>query len=528
MRKYPVGIQTFERVIKEGFIYVDKTDLVWQLAHYATFVFMSRPRRFGKSLLTSTLESYFKGDRELFEGLKIMALEKEWTPYPVIHLDLSICKGKSSAQELQRALIFLLRRLDVYEDHAEEVTPGEKLDALIRRLYEKTGRQVAVIIDEYDAPLLDVLHNQETLDAMRKVMQEFYVPLKANEQYIKFCFITGITKFSQLSIFSTINNLANVSLEKEFSTICGFTEEELCTTLWPDVERMSAVLKITPEQMHDKLKQRYDGYHFAAEAPEVYNPFSLLNCFLHRRLNNYWFASGTPTFLIKQMQHFHTDITSLDSLDVPESAFDQPTENMKDALPLLYQSGYLTIKDYDPETEAYRLAIPNQEVRVGYIYGLLPTYTGLNSGDVQIGFAASREVLESTQAGRHRPCHAAHAVVSCRHTLCGGLQEEARRGQHQGGLLRIHVLPHLLHAQRLCPYAGEGGGRTRGHCHPHARRHLRDGAEGGRHGPPCPRPNQRPRLCHALPHRRPTGGESRHTFRCRQAHRGRVGSGREC
>ena len=379
MRKYPVGIQTFERVIKEGFIYVDKTDLVWQLAHYATFVFMSRPRRFGKSLLTSTLESYFKGDRELFEGLKIMALEKEWTPYPVIHLDLSICKGKSSAQELQRALIFLLRRLDVYEDHAEEVTPGEKLDALIRRLYEKTGRQVAVIIDEYDAPLLDVLHNQETLDAMRKVMQEFYVPLKANEQYIKFCFITGITKFSQLSIFSTINNLANVSLEKEFSTICGFTEEELCTTLWPDVERMSAVLKITPEQMHDKLKQRYDGYHFAAEAPEVYNPFSLLNCFLHRRLNNYWFASGTPTFLIKQMQHFHTDITSLDSLDVPESAFDQPTENMKDALPLLYQSGYLTIKDY---------AIPNQEVRVGYIYGLLPTYTGLNSGDVQIGFAA--------------------------------------------------------------------------------------------------------------------------------------------
>ena len=385
MRKYPVGIQTFERVIKEGFIYVDKTDLVWQLAHYATFVFMSRPRRFGKSLLTSTLESYFKGDRELFEGLKIMALEKEWTPYPVIHLDLSICKGKSSAQELQRALIFLLRRLDVYEDHAEEVTPGEKLDALIRRLYEKTGRQVAVIIDEYDAPLLDVLHNQETLDAMRKVMQEFYVPLKANEQYIKFCFITGITKFSQLSIFSTINNLANVSLEKEFSTICGFTEEELCTTLWPDVERMSAVLKITPEQMHDKLKQRYDGYHFAAEAPEVYNPFSLLNCFLHRRLNNYWFASGTPTFLIKQMQHFHTDITSLDSLDVPESAFDQPTENMKDALPLLYQSGYLTIKDYDPETEAYRLAM---EVRVGYIYGLLPTYTGLNSGDVQIGFAA--------------------------------------------------------------------------------------------------------------------------------------------
>jgi hypothetical protein len=387
MRKYPVGIQTFSEIIRRGYLYVDKTDLVWQLANYAKFAFMSRPRRFGKSLLTSTLESYFKGDRELFDGLKIMSLEKEWTPYPVIHLDLSICKGKSSAQELQRALIFLLRRLDVYEDHAEEVTPGEKLDALIRRLYEKTGRQVAVIIDEYDAPLLDVLHSQETLDDMRKVMQEFYVPLKANEAFIKFCFITGITKFSQLSIFSTINNLANVSLEKTFATICGFTEEELCTTLWPDVERLATAYKMTPEQMHEKLKQRYDGYHFAADAPEVYNPFSLLNCFLHGRLNNYWFASGTPTFLIKQMQHFQTDITSLDSLDVPESAFDQPTENMKDALPLLYQSGYLTIKDYDPEGETYFLSIPNQEVRIGYVNGLLPTYTGLNNADVQVGFA---------------------------------------------------------------------------------------------------------------------------------------------
>ena len=388
MRKYPVGIQTFERLIKDGFIYVDKTDLVWELAHYATYIFMSRPRRFGKSLLTSTLESYFKGDRELFEGLKIMPLENEWVQYPVIHLDLSIAKGKSSAQDLQRSLILIMKRLDIYEDNPEEVTPGEKLDGLIRQLFNKTGKQVAVIIDEYDAPLLDVLHNQSTLDAMRKVMQEFYVPLKANEAYIKFCFITGITKFSQLSIFSTINNLANVSLEEKFSTICGFTEKELCTTLWPDVELLADGYKITPEEMHDKLKQRYDGYHFAADAPEVYNPFSLLNCFLHRRLKNYWFASGTPTFLIKQMQHFHTDITSLDSLDVPESAFDQPTENMKDALPLLYQSGYLTIKDYDPDTEAYELSIPNQEVRVGYVYGLLPTYTGLNSGDVQIGFAA--------------------------------------------------------------------------------------------------------------------------------------------
>ena len=388
MRKYPVGIQTFERIIKEGFVYVDKTDLVWDLAHYATFVFMSRPRRFGKSLLTSTLDSYFKGDRELFEGLKIMSLEKEWTQYPVIHIDLSVTKGKSSAQELQRSLILMLKRLDVYEDDPNEITPGEKLEGLILRLYRKTGKQVAVIIDEYDAPLLDVLHDQATLDDIRKVMQEFYVPLKANEAYLKFCFITGITKFSQLSIFSTINNLKNVSLLPRFATICGFTEEEVQTVFKEDILVMAKDFKLTPEEMYAKIKFKYDGYHFAGGADAVFNPFSLLNALGDRLLKNYWFASGTPTFLIKQMQHFHTDITSLDSLDVPESAFDQPTENMKDALPLLYQSGYLTIKDYDPDTEAYMLSIPNQEVRVGYIYGLLPTYTGLNSGDVQIGFAA--------------------------------------------------------------------------------------------------------------------------------------------
>ena len=389
MRKYPVGIQTFERIIKEGFIYVDKTDLVWELAHYATYIFMSRPRRFGKSLLTSTLESYFKGNRELFEGLKIMPLEREWTRYPVLHLDLSVAKGQDNAQELRETLMWMMKPLtEVYGRENDETTPGKLLTGLIHRAMEKTGKQVVVIIDEYDAPLLDVLHSQATLDAMRKVMQEFYVPLKANEAYIKFCFITGITKFSQLSIFSTINNLANVSLEEKFSTICGFTENELCTTLWPDVELLANGYKITPEEMHDKLKQRYDGYHFAADAPEVYNPFSLLNCFLHRRLKNYWFASGTPTFLIKQMQHFHTDITSLDSLEVPASAFDQPTENMQDALPLLYQSGYLTIKDYDADIQSYHLSIPNQEVRVGYVNGLLPTYTGLNSADVQMGFAA--------------------------------------------------------------------------------------------------------------------------------------------
>ena len=386
-RKYPVGIQTFSEIIKGGYIYVDKTDLVWDLSHYAKFIFMSRPRRFGKSLLTSTLDSYWRGDKDLFKGLKIMDLEKEWESYPVIHLDLSIVKGRSDAKDLQRAICWMLSRLDCFERNEYEKTPGEILDGMIRRL-SSGGRQVVVIIDEYDAPLLDVLHEKENLDGMRKVMQEFYQPLKANEAIIKFCFITGITKFSQLSIFSTINNIKNITLTPDFSTICGFTEEEVQTVFEPDIERMAKIFKLSSVEMYAKIKLMYDGYHFSEDSPSVFNPFSLLNAFMDNRLKSYWFASGTPTFLIRQLQHFKTDITALDKLEVPASSFDQPTENMRTALPLLYQSGYLTIKDYDPATEAYTLSIPNQEVRIGYVKGLLPIYVGLDEGDVQMGFAA--------------------------------------------------------------------------------------------------------------------------------------------
>ena len=387
VRRYPVGIQTFSRIIREGYVYVDKTDLVWQLAHFTTFVFLSRPRRFGKSLLTSTLDAYWRGEKDLFQGLKMMDLETTWAQYPVIHLDLSIVKGKTDADDLQRGLLWLLTNMDGYEPEELQETPGEILNGMINRLYKRTGKQVVVIIDEYDAPLLDVLHKPEALDGMRAVMQEFYLPLKFNEPLIKFCFITGITKFSQLSIFSTLNNLTNVTLDPRFSAICGITEEEGASTLKQDVESLAGVYGITPDEMHRRLKTRYDGYHFSENSPEVYNPFSLLKAFLRRKVANYWFESGTPTFLIRQLQHFHTDITALDRLEVPASSFDQPTENMHDALPLLYQTGYLTIKDYDPEGELYTLSIPNQEVRIGYTEGLLPAFTGLNSGDVQAGFA---------------------------------------------------------------------------------------------------------------------------------------------
>ena len=388
MRRYPVGIQTFSRLRQDGYLYIDKTDLVWKMTKESPFVFLSRPRRFGKSLLTTTLDSYFKGQKELFEGLKIMDLETEWNHYPVIHVDLSLAKNQLTAKDLQDTLLFLLKPLvSEYGRDEDETHPGKLFQGMIKRAYEKTGKQVAVIIDEYDAPLLEVLHEEERLPEFRRVMQEFYQPLKSSEAMIKFCFITGITKFSQLSIFSTINNLTNISMQPEYSAICGITEDEFVTVMAPDIAMLAKRYECTPEEMHAKLKLQYDGYRFSKDSPDVYNPFSLLKCFLQKDIANFWFESGTPTFLIRQMKHFRTDITTLEAMDVSVGAFDRPTEAMEDALPLLYQSGYVTIKDYDNETLMYTLGIPNKEVRVGFIEGLLPTYVGLRANDVQVGFA---------------------------------------------------------------------------------------------------------------------------------------------
>lgn len=387
-RRYPIGIQTFSRVIREKCIYVDKTDLVWQLAHYATFVFMSRPRRFGKSLLTSTLESYFKGERELFEGLKIMSLEKDWEQYPVLHIDLSVVKGQQDAKELRSRLMLLLEKFtDKYGADPDEFSPGSKLDGLVRRAYRATGKQVVVIIDEYDGPLLDVIHDDALLNDARKVMQEFYQPLKANERYIKFCFLTGITRLSQLNIFSTLNNLTNVSLLPKFAAICGITQEELLTQLSEDIKLLADSYDYDVEVIADKLKTRYDGYHFSEKSPDIYNPYSLLSAFANKRIANYWFETGTPTFLIRLMQQFKFNLTKMDDIEATDYSINRPTEAMTTMIPLLYQTGYLTIKDYDRESEIYTLSIPNQEVRIGYTDGLLPAYTGLEGEDVQAGFA---------------------------------------------------------------------------------------------------------------------------------------------
>ena len=387
-RRYPVGIQTFSRLRKEGYVYIDKTDLIWRMTRVSPFIFLSRPRRFGKSLLTTTLCSFFRGERELFEGLKVMELEKEWKSHPVLHIDVSMAKGQETKEDLRMALMRQLKPLtSLYGIEPEETTPGAVFDGLIQRAYKLTGEQVVVVIDEYDAPLLDVLHEEELLPSFRRVMQEFYQCLKAREAMIRFCFITGITKFSQLSIFSTLNNLTNITLLPEFAAICGITGEEIDEQMQPDVARLAERYKCSPAEMREMLRDTYDGYHFSEESPDIYNPFSLMKAFNERRLANFWFESGTPSYLLRQMRHFHTDITKMDDIEVPSSAFDQPTENMMDALPLLYQSGYMTIKDYDFFGRMYTLGIPNQEVRVGFTEGLLPLVTGMRGSDVQAGFA---------------------------------------------------------------------------------------------------------------------------------------------
>ena len=373
-RIYPVGIQDFEKLRTNGCVYVDKTDLIYNLSR-KYYVFLSRPRRFGKSLLSSTLKYYFQGRKDLFEGLAIEKLEQEWAQYPVLHFDLSTAKNVDVPYIVSKLDGMLANYENIYGKNPVNVTPGDRFANLIMTAHKQTGKKTVVIIDEYDAPMLDVLHDDERIAEVRKIMQEFYAPLKACDADLRFVFITGITKFSQLSIFSVINNLNNVTMLPEYSDICGITEEELYTVFEEDIAMLAEEYECTPEEMRRKLKERYDGYHFSGRSADIYNPFSLLKAFDRKELNDYWFESGTPTYLIRQMQRFKTDILSLDNVSATSPDFDQPTEGMTDALPLLFQSGYLTIKNYNKALNQYTLGIPNNEVRVGLTANLLPLYT---------------------------------------------------------------------------------------------------------------------------------------------------------
>ena len=389
MRLYTAGIADFESIREDGRIYVDKTDLIYKLTKESKFVFLSRPRRFGKSLLCSILKYYFQGRKDLFEGLAIAELEKDWLQYPVLHFDMSVCKNKWEIQqivsELHSQLDFHERR---YKWEKTEGSPGERFKKLIQQVHEKTGLKAVVILDEYDAPLLDYLHKPDMLEAVRKIMQEFYQVVKACGDDEHFVFITGITKFSQLSIFSTLNNLRNISMDANYSALCGITKNELLTIFDQDIQILADENECSKEEMIDMLKLNYDGYHFGKKSEDIFNPFSLMNVFVSKMLDYYWFGSGTPTFLFETMKRFNTNLLELEKLQVPSSQFDVPTEGMTSALPLLYQAGYLTIKGYDFYSRNYTLDFPNAEVKVGFMDNFLSSMMGIQNANAQ-GFAGN-------------------------------------------------------------------------------------------------------------------------------------------
>ena len=388
LKLYPIGIQTFERIRKEDKLYIDKTEYIYRMAHTSgPYFFLGRPRRFGKSLLVTTMQSYFEGKKELFKGLAIEKLEKEWTEYPVLHFDMSGGKHMDKEQ-LEEYLDYRLQEEEKKWGVTKPVKgANNRLIDLINTAYEKSGKQVVVLIDEYDAPMLDVVHEKEQLDMLRNMMRNFYSPLKYSEAKLRFVFLTGITKFSQVSIFSELNNIINISMSDEYAGICGITKEELLTQMSEDIDELAKSQELTREETIAELKENYDGYHFSAKSPDVYNPFSLLNCFSTREFGAYWFSSGTPTYLIKMMRKFKVMPTNISKMYAKSSAFDAPTENMTAITPLLYQSGYLTIKGYDKFSKLYTLDLPNKEIKVGLFESLLPNYLeGMfaQNGDVAI------------------------------------------------------------------------------------------------------------------------------------------------
>ena len=375
-RLYPIGIQTFEKIRTRNYMYVDKTEYIYRMVHAdSNYFFLSRPRRFGKSLLTSTLEAYFQGRKDLFKGLAMDLLETEWTEYPVLRFDMSLGKHMEKEQ-LERYLSSQLELMEhKYGILTESPDANIRLTNLIRRAYEQTGRQVVVLIDEYDAPLLDVVHEEKNLPVLRNIMRNFYSPLKACDPYLRFVFLTGITKFSQLSIFSELNNIKNISMLPEYAAICGITEEEMATQMDEDLDILAGRLNVNREEVVKKLKAHYDGYHFAWPSPDIYNPFSLLNAFADGRLDSYWFGSGTPTYLIEMLNKFGVLPSKIGGGNEAVAAdFDAPTERMESITPLLYQSGYVTIKGYDEMFQIYTLDIPNAEVRIGLMRSLIPYY----------------------------------------------------------------------------------------------------------------------------------------------------------
>ncbi|MDR1726501.1 MAG: AAA family ATPase, partial [Acidobacteriota bacterium] len=374
-RKLPIGIQDFECIRTDGYVYVDKTAYVYRLASEGKPYFLGRPRRFGKSLLLSTLKYYFEGRRELFDGLAMAELEKEWARHPVFHIDMNVGQY-DSLDELKASLASRLRVLeDEWEVEAPDKLLSSRFENLIRGVAEKAGRRVVVLIDEYDKPLLKNLDDGPIQKSFLDVLKGFYGVLKSADQWLRFVFITGVTKFSHVSIFSDLNQLRDISMDKAFAGVCGISEAELAGSFAPEIRGLADDAAMTAEEARAEMRKRYDGYRFAPEAETVYNPFSVLNTFADRRFGYYWFRTGTPTFLVEQLRdtRFHVpDFTG--GVSVYAQRIDDYRAKGDDPVPLLYQTGYLTIKDYEPRTGRYTLGFPNEEVKYAFLGELLDSY----------------------------------------------------------------------------------------------------------------------------------------------------------
>ena len=386
---YPVGIQNFESLRKDGFFYVDKTALMYRLVTTGRYYFLSRPRRFGKSLLISTLEAYFQGKKELFDGLAVASLEKEWKRYPVLHLDLNT-QNYNSVSALEDILNEALAGWEaIYGANDTEIGFARRFAGVIRRAAASTGERAVILVDEYDKPLLQTIGNPELQEEYKKILKSFYGALKSEDGYIRFALLTGVTKFGKVSVFSDLNNLMDLSMDERYTDICGVSEEELLRDFDEDIRALALNNGQTYEQACAQLKEDYDGYHFCPDSPGIYNPFSLLNTFAKGRYGSYWFETGTPTYLVEllkksdydleQMSREETDSETLDSIFTGDNP-----------IPVIYQSGYLTIKKYDKEFGLYTLGFPNREVEEGFLRFLMPYYA--KSDRTKSGFEIKRFV----------------------------------------------------------------------------------------------------------------------------------------
>lgn len=381
LKNLPIGIQDFESLINDGYLYVDKTALMHRLVSTGRYYFLSRPRRFGKSLLISTLKAYFLGKKDLFEGLAVEQLEQKWTVHPVLHLDLNTAKYKEPGK-LDAVLDKTLSKWEkLYDIKPHDPDFGMRFEDVIQCAYEKSGERVVVLVDEYDKPLLETIGNEALQDDYRSTLKSFYGALKSKDDCIKFAMLTGVTKFGKVSVFSDLNNLNDISLDNDYYNICGITEEELKGVFEPYVNRLAEARKMTQSEAYSELKRNYDGYHFTDETPGMYNPFSLLNALQKRTFGSYWFETGTPSYLVELMQDQDMKLWNITKKLVSSDVLNSVDIATAEPISVIFQSGYLTIKGYKNEYDGYLLGFPNEEVKRGFLRYLIPRYTSVRPSD---------------------------------------------------------------------------------------------------------------------------------------------------